>query len=232
MPPSLLATYDDGPSPEFTQKRLLVEQHGIFPVWFCQGNHLQLRADSVIDAIRSGHIIGNHAVSHPHFGDITIEQGIAEIRETDAIIDDLYQRAGVKRLHKFFRFPFGEKGDGGAAGSIEKRQAYQTCLRDLGYTPPCIDDLRYPDTSDYAADADWYWTHDPTDWGPFNLNDAPENRRTPEQVVAGMRDWDPQAAGVSVHVIVMHDMAGPVGEQLFSNLVDVLVQKNLPFHRC
>src|SRR3990172_9835105 len=96
-------TIDDAPSPDFLNKLDFLDAKGITAVWFCQGNYMEQRPHMTIEAIRRGHIIGNHSYSHPHFTDLSLDQARAEIRSTDSILDELYHRAGVARRHRFFR---------------------------------------------------------------------------------------------------------------------------------
>ena len=79
-------TIDDSPSADFMNKLEFLDAHDIKAVWFSQGDNMERRPNMVIQAIQRGHIIGNHAYSHPHFSDLTIDQCFVEIRSTDTII--------------------------------------------------------------------------------------------------------------------------------------------------
>src|SRR5262245_30227876 len=122
MPFYAYMTIDDGPSLDFLKKLDLLEKNHIPAVWFCQGNYLEQRPDMAIEAIQRCYVIGNHAYSHPSFEQISADQGYAEIRATDAIIAELYDRAGVPQKHHYFRFPYGNKGDGGVTGKTTETQ--------------------------------------------------------------------------------------------------------------
>src|ERR1044071_9016162 len=138
MPFYAYLTIDDGPSLDFLDKLDLLDKNHIPAVWFCQGNYLEQRPDMAIEAIQRGHVIGNHSYSHPSFEQISADQGYAEIRATEAIIAELYTRASVPQKHHYFRFPYGNKGDGKFSGQpitlekVEKRQAFPTYLRKRG----------------------------------------------------------------------------------------------------
>src|SRR5689334_572664 len=96
-------TIDDSPSLDFMNKLDFLDAHDIRAIWFCQGNYMEQRPQMIIDALLRGHIIGNHSYSHPHFSDISLDQAFAEIRATDAVLDELYQRSGTERRHRLFR---------------------------------------------------------------------------------------------------------------------------------
>lgn len=90
-------TIDDAPSKWFLHKVAWLDENHIPVVWFCQGSRMEQRPHMIIDAIKRGHIIGNHSYSHPRFDDISLNQGCAEIRATDALIDEFHAKSGVPR---------------------------------------------------------------------------------------------------------------------------------------
>ena len=53
--------------------------------------------------IKEGHIVGNHSATHPSFSEISRQQMIKEIEETEN-----YLRENFGYAAKFFRFPAGE----------------------------------------------------------------------------------------------------------------------------
>jgi len=243
MPFYAYMTIDDGPSLDFLDKLNLLDENHIPAVWFCQGNYLEQRPDMAIDAIRRGHVIGNHSYSHPSFEAISIDQGYAEIRATEAIIAELYSRAGVPQKHHYFRFPYSNKGDGNRSGQaiapekVEKRQAFQAYLRQRGYEPPPIDYRPYPELKDDVNDLDWLWTYDSYDWGPLNLAIAPPAFQTTESVLNALQKWtlheqtEPLQEPVA-NMILMHDFSGTIACDLFSAMVRVLLEKRIQFRSC
>jgi len=104
-------TIDDSPGTQFTAKVDLLAKHEIPAVFFCIGQLIEKYPDAVIDSIHKGFIIANHSYTHPAFSKITIQQAEEEIHKTDEIIENIYQTAGVPRPAKWFRFPYGDKGD-------------------------------------------------------------------------------------------------------------------------
>jgi len=234
MPFYAYLTIDDGPSTDFLAKLDLLDKNHILAVCFCQGNYLEQRPDMAIEAIRRGHVIGNHSYSHPSFEDISADQGYAEMRATDAIIAELYNRAGVQQKHHYFRFPYGNKGNGSTPEKGEKRQAFQAYLRQRGYEPPPIDYRTYPHD---AADLDWLWTYDSVDWGPSHREVAPPAFQIPEQVLAALDKWTPREQSEPLqepvaNMILMHDFAGAMAVGLFSDMIQRLVEKNIQFRSC
>lgn len=57
--------------------------------------------------LEKGNIIGNHSYSHPVFPRISYDRAVREIERTDELIEKIYKKVGMKRLRKFFRFPYG-----------------------------------------------------------------------------------------------------------------------------
>jgi len=103
-------TIDDAPSKDFRKKIDFLLSKNIPAIIFCQGNDLQNNQEEIIYAIKKGFIIGNHSHDHPYFSQLTLEQAKEQIKKTDVVIDEIYQKAGILRPVKFFRFPFGDKG--------------------------------------------------------------------------------------------------------------------------
>jgi peptidoglycan/xylan/chitin deacetylase (PgdA/CDA1 family) len=235
MPHDAYLTIDDAPSVDFLDKLNLLDRHGIPAVWFCQGNFMEQRPEMVIEAIRRGYIIGNHSYSHPSFETISTDQGFAEIRATDAIIDELHARAGIARRRRYFRFPYGNKGhDGdpaqtGSEDGQHKRQAYQEYLRKLGYTPPAFSDITHRFFNTLLREVDWFWTYDSRDWEVNHPEFPPTNFHTHEQVVAALDDWKPDDAPAgSADMILVHDFPGAT-HALFGKLITRLLEKGFRF---
>lgn len=229
-------TIDDAPSETFLDKLNLLELHQLQAIWFCQGNFMQERPDAIIEAIHRGHIIGNHSYSHPSFEALTVEQGIEEIRSTDAIIDRLYRQANRPRNARYFRFPYGNKGNGeiartsNSAEKLDKRRAFQDELRRLGYVYPL------PSDPESDGEVDWLWTYSTNDWSPFNSKFMMPDFTTPEQVLSAFQAWNPPTKTGSEkdsapEIILMHDMAGSTANQLFHDLIACLLEKHLPLAR-
>jgi len=136
-------TIDDGPSSDFLEKVRFLHSLGIPAVFFCRGDFLELREKEVVLAVRKGFMIGNHSYNHPHFSELEIDRAIEQILHTDRIIERIYEKAGVERHAKLFRFPYGDRGSGREVNESwpelarprEGRRARELLkfLRSLGY---------------------------------------------------------------------------------------------------
>jgi len=177
-------TIDDSPSASFSQKMNYLYEKNIPAIFFCIGQLLEQYPEPIIEAIQKGFPIANHSFTHPHFSNIGIEQAEEEIRKTDEIIDDLYQKSGVKRSQKWFRFPYGDKGDKQYGRVLEqpfsiknlwqkrdtkRRRAIQNILKKYGYTQPSFESISYPymRKAGLFKETDWHWTFDIMEWATF-----------------------------------------------------------------
>ena len=87
----------------------LCEKH-IKAVLFAVGENVEKYFDEAVYALQKGMIVGNHSYSHPSFSKLSLEEGIAEIEKNEEVLTRLYEKAGVAREAKVFRFPYGDKG--------------------------------------------------------------------------------------------------------------------------
>jgi peptidoglycan/xylan/chitin deacetylase (PgdA/CDA1 family) len=106
-------TIDDSPSGETDALCTFLLAEKVPAILFCRGDRLESNPDPVVRAIRNGFAIGNHAYSHRRSSQIGFDEMTAEIARTDALIDAAYERAGVARTAKYFRFPHMDRGAGG-----------------------------------------------------------------------------------------------------------------------
>lgn len=228
MSKTVYLTIDDGPSPHFLDKLDFLTERGIPAVWFCPGEMLELRPKMALEALRRGYLIANHSYTHPYFSHLTRQQAFMEIRATDSVIADLYQQAGIAWQHRFFRFPYGDKGD-----EPTHREAIQHYLRKLGYVQPPFEDITYAYYCQFGLlqDVDWYWTYDSHDWCPYNPN--PANRIDTEEKVLLRLDEDlpEQGRGLnytgSADLLLIHDLE--VNTPLFKQIIERLLQKGVEF---
>lgn len=234
-------TIDDAPSPNMRTKVDFLLQNNIPAIFFCIGEFLEQRPQPVIYAIQKGFIIGNHTYDHPHCSETDLEEVLAQITQTDAIIDDLYQQAGVARPAKYFRFPYGDKG--ALTGDyvdlpvpeegLRRKQAIQKHLRNLGYTQPQFPNItyRYYREQGLLEDVDWYWTFDTLDWSVFS--DTPIHGITSLPAVYGRINKDLPEQGFGLHypdseeIVLIHDHEESTA--IFAPIVQRLVEKGLQF---
>lgn len=145
-----ILTIDDAPSSHMKSKVDILDNMDIKAIFFCEGRKIQQRKEMVKYALNNGHIIGNHSWTHPHFSNIDYETAEDEIKDTDEIIDEVYQTVGTKREHRFFRFPWGDRG-----GNVLQ---LQNLLEDMGYEFPKIQNISYEWMKENWSYHDWYWT--------------------------------------------------------------------------
>jgi peptidoglycan/xylan/chitin deacetylase (PgdA/CDA1 family) len=234
-------TIDDSPSSVMTEKIDYLAARGIPAVWFCRGDLLTQRADAALCAIGKGFIIGNHSWDHPYFSDLTLEQGFSQIKRTDALIEELYERAGAARPAKFFRFPYGDKGGlthadvrgAYSEAGLARKRAFQDCLRALGYRRPDFAPIthRYYRAAGLADDLDWYWTYDVMQWSIFQP-DPMSGVDSIEKVFSRMEEDEPEGGrglnnGDSAEIVLVHDH--PETHRWFTAIMERLRVKGLVF---
>lgn len=142
MNTKVIMTIDDIPQ-DITRAVIDCYQEMNIPfVMFGIGQDMEKREDDVIYALSRGVVVGNHTYTHPHLSELSYEEGIEEIEKTEEILNRLYEKAGVERKYKLFRFPFIDKGG-------ENKDRYQKYLREHGFMK--IDD-REASTPVYLKD--------------------------------------------------------------------------------
>ncbi len=239
-------TIDDSPGTQFTQKVDLLKKHQIPAVFFCIGQLIEKYPAAVVDSIHKGFIIANHSYTHPAFSKISVEQAKEEIHKTDQIIEEIYQKASVPRPAKWFRFPYGDKGDlkNGKVFSIFRKgnpkrgAAIQQMLRDLGYQQPDFDGVtyRYMQKAKLWDYADWTWTFDVMEWA-MNMDRPPQGLSNLEKVFKRLATKNPRDCrgflmgenrwldSPSNEILLLHDHEAT--NQEFSAIIEYL--STLPF---
>ncbi len=175
-------------------------ERGICAVMFAVGRNVEKHYDEAIYAVRKGMIVGNHSDSHIHFSDASYETCVAEIERNEAVLDRLYRDAGVPRLYRPFRFPYGDRGQGRGQAHVDALQRY---LRAQGFTKLADDRIQYPWYTHSWLDT--FWTFD------FAEYQLPWNKDfTADSVYRRIHDANPELGGAlleegSHHIILMHD---------------------------
>lgn len=234
-------TIDDAPSADCINKLDFLDQHGIRAVWFAEGRRMIEYPDAALDIIQRGHVLANHSMTHPFFSQLSLEAAYDEISHTDAMLNQLYAQAGIAEWPRYFRFPYGDKGDG-RGGDVEmtrlsvgqlRHNTIQGYLRELGYTQPAFEDITYAFYHDggFLQDVDWYWTYDSHDWCAYS--DHPAHgidsvdkvlARLDEDVPEGWRGLNDTG---SADIVLVHDHVTP--DNLFAQIMDRLIAKNVTF---
>ena len=132
-----------------------LEEKKIPVLMFAWGENVERYHDEALYVLKHGVIVGNHSYSHPHFSEISFEEGVKEIEKNEEVLNALYKEAGVERRFRPFRFPYGDKG--GA-----NKDALQKYLKDNGFNK--VDDTKilYPEWKEdgFDKDIDTVWTFD------------------------------------------------------------------------
>jgi len=98
-------TFDDGPTPEFTDEILqILKEEDVKATFFLIGGELEKHLDEGKKIVAAGHEIGNHSYSHTRMIFVTPSFVKEEIEKTDALI----RAAGYER-GTHFRPPYGKK---------------------------------------------------------------------------------------------------------------------------
>lgn len=101
----LYLTFDCGYEYENLTSKVLdtLKEKQVPAAFFCTLDHLKNEPEIISRIIKEGHIVGNHSATHPCFADISREQMVRELEETENYLRENYGYAS-----KFFRFPAGE----------------------------------------------------------------------------------------------------------------------------
>ena len=107
-------TIDDSPSPHTDDLTDFLVERGVPAILFLRGDMTEIYGrNALVRAVDKGIVLGNHAWSHARASEKPFEFYTADIRKTDAVIDEIYAEAGVPRGRKYFRFPHIDRGTGG-----------------------------------------------------------------------------------------------------------------------
>ncbi len=100
-------TFDDGPSPLYTEKLLDgLKERDVRATFFVVGSNAEQNTDIIKRMADEGHIIGNHTYSHVQLSTVSYDVGLDEINKTNGII---YDACGI--WPKYIRPPFGSWND-------------------------------------------------------------------------------------------------------------------------
>lgn len=198
----------------------------ITAIMFAVGMNVERFYDEAVYAVRKGMIVGNHSYSHAAFSSITLEEGIAEIEKCEAILERVYQDAGVERKHRPFRFPYGDKG--GA-----NKEALQRYLAQNGFDK--VDDRHLPydwwRENCLDRDIDTLWTFDFEEYRVQN-----DETFTRDSVWEKTNDANPKLGAALYgenqrNIVLMHafDETEAVWPGYYRELLDALQQRGVTF---
>lgn len=110
--------------------------------FFCTLDHIKKETEIISRIIKEGHIVGNHSATHPSFAEISREQIINELEETENYLRENYGYAS-----KFFRFPAGEYTE--SALDAVASMGYVSVFWSVAYNDWNVDKIQ---GKDYAAE--------------------------------------------------------------------------------
>jgi peptidoglycan/xylan/chitin deacetylase (PgdA/CDA1 family) len=210
-------TIDDAPSPFMKEKIEFLKEKGIPAIFFCEGRYIEERTEMVVKAINNGFVIGNHAYNHPNFSQLSVSQAKEEIKKTDELIEEVYEKADKERPAKIFRFPYGDNG-----GWMDSQ--LQTFLRELGYTKPNFEGITYGwyEENGLRSRVDWFWTFNCKEYEIEDLDAILEriDEDKPEQM-QGLNHPD------SMDIILIHDHEE--SKEIFKSIINHMIDKGIQF---
>ncbi len=134
---AFILTIDDSPTVSTNIILDFLAKKKIRAVFFCIGENMNKFPQTINRMIDEDHIVANHSYSHKRFSKIlNIKE---EIEKTDSLIERFYKLKGKKRVAKYFRFPYQDKGMGFNPVNLilknysKKYILAQSILKSLGY---------------------------------------------------------------------------------------------------
>lgn len=223
---SALLTIDDITSHNTCAITDYLVEKGISAIMFAVGQHIERDPEPAIYALQHGMVVGNHSYSHPAFSSLTIDEAVEDIEKCEALLDRLYESAGVERRYRPFRFPYGDKG------SANKAQL-QSYLSEHGFDKVNDTRIPYPWWKEYGLDydIDTLWTFDFAEYrirkdSGFTMND----------VMKRIHDTDPDAGAPILadngrHIILLHahDETEELVPGYYRILIDYLLERGVDF---
>lgn len=105
--PMVALTFDDGPSPKYTEQILaILEEYNSVATFFEIGNLAEQYPEIIKKELEIGCELGNHSYSHPNLTNISEAEAIEEIRKTNNIFIDITGSPAT-----LIRPPYGSIGD-------------------------------------------------------------------------------------------------------------------------
>ncbi len=176
-----------------------LEEKNIPVILFAWGQNVEQYHDEALYAVKKGILIGNHSYTHPHFSEISFDEGVKEIEKCESVLDELYKEAGVKREYRPFRFPYGDKGG-------ENKELFQKYLAEHGFDKVDDTNISYPwwKENGLDRDIDTFWTYD---FAEYNIR--PDSGFTMDDVFNKMHDMNPAYGAAlfapdSYHILLFH----------------------------
>ena len=203
-----------------------LNEKGIKCVMFAWGAMVESHYDAALYALKNGIIVGNHSYSHPNFSKLSLDECIEEIEKNEQILNELYEKAGVVRKYRPFRFPYGDKG--GA-----NKDALQRYLAEKGFDKLSDSHIPYEWWKEKGLDKDidTFWTFDLAE---YNIRKG--SGFTADDVLKRIYDSSP-SEGASIlapdggHIILLHahDETEELVPGYYKQFLDILLENGVTF---
>ncbi len=203
-----------------------LNEKGITALMFAVGENVERYYDNAIYALRHGMIVGNHSYHHPAFSEITLEQAKQEILSNEALLNKLYEDAGVERKYRPFRFPYGNRGGANEA-------ALQAFFRAEGFHKLKDTQIPYEWWKQSGLDRaiDTLWTFD---FAEYNIR--PNSGFTVDDVWKRIQDRNPQNGAALLvdpgsHILLLHahDETDELVPGYYRKFIDYLLNEGVVF---
>ncbi len=203
-----------------------LEEKQIPVIMFAWGQNIEKFHDEALYAVKKGVIIGNHSYTHPHFSEISFEEGAKEIEKCESVLNELYKEAGATRKFRPFRFPYGDKGG-------ENKDKLQKYLKENGFDKVDDTNIAYPwwKESGLDKDIDTLWTFD---FAEYNIR--PNSGFTMDDVFKKMNDLNPSYGGAlfapdSYNILLLHahDETEAMAPEYYKQFLDECLAKGVEF---
>ncbi|MBO4338029.1 MAG: polysaccharide deacetylase family protein [Lachnospiraceae bacterium] len=223
-----LLTIDDVSSGNTVQIVDYLREMDIPVLMFGVGDYINRFHEQALYVLKNGIILGNHSFSHPHFGEISYEEGIDQIEQCEKVLNDLYKEAGVERRYRPFRFPYGDKGG-------ENKEKFQKYLAESGFDK--VDDTSFPygfwKEQGLDKDIDTFWTYDFEEYriregSGFTIDDVMKkiNDPAPDSGAPLLEDG-------GIHMLLMHthDETDRLAPGYYRQMLGYLKEKGVVFEQ-
>lgn len=223
---SAILTIDDISSKNTPAIVDYLKEKGIIAVMFAVGQNVEKYYDEAIYAVKAGMIVGNHSYSHPAFSKLSFEEAVIDIEKNEEVLNKLYKDAGVERVYRPFRFPY---GDGG--GEISGR--LQEYFKEQDYDKLDDGKITLPWWKEYGRDKliDTFWTYDVEEYRiPWGTD------FTVEDVWKKMKDRNPKQGTALLgedrfHLILLHahDETEAIVPEYYKQFIDYMISQGMIF---
>ncbi len=227
-----ILTIDDISSANTSEMVNYLYDRQISAIMFAVGKNVEKYYEEAVHAVKKGMIVGNHSYSHPSFSTISFAECVEEIEKTEAILDKLYEDAGIKRLYKPFRFPYGDKGKG-EGGSREHYEKLQKYLQNNGFTKVVDTQITFQwyEENHLHQDIDTFWTFD---FGEWQIRQG--SGFSVESVYQRIHEKKPASGGAlleegSHHIVLLHahDETEAIVPRYYEQFIEYCMNQGVEF---